>query len=127
MNKHFDGNGHITLDFAHMLELYADRRASLVILRHFPPFRYLVVPDIEIHVKKDPSGQSYLVHRYPGEIRNLEIKLNKRALEALRRLFKSGDVQWRVRRTGDETVFVHPGQVIRKVDAVDYGAASVGG
>jgi hypothetical protein len=127
MNKHFDGNGHVTLDFAHMLELYADRRGSLVILRHFPPFRYIVVPDIELHIKKDRSVPSYVVHRYPGEIRSLEIKLNQRALDALRRLYKSGDLCWRVTRGKDETVFAHPGRVIRKIDAVDCSAASAEG
>ena len=122
--RHFDGNGHVTLSFDQMMTLYSDRKRSLAILRRFPPFKYIVVPDVEIHVKKDPSDQSYVVHRYPGEIRTLEIKLNQRGKEALRRLYKSGDLAWRVSRETGEVVFFHPGEVIRKIDAVDYGAES---
>jgi hypothetical protein len=108
-----------------MLSLYADRKPSLAVLRRFAPYKYLVIPDIELHVKKDPSDQSYLIKRYPGEIRRLEFKCNARAIEALRRLYKSGDLNWRIKRGEGETIFFHPGQVIRKVDAVDYSAPSV--
>ena len=123
-NPHFDGNGHVTLSFDQMLSLYADRKPSLAILRQFAPYKYLVVPDVEIHVKKDPCGQSYMVKRYPGEVRRLDIKCNDHALQALRRLYKSGDLQWRIKRAEGETIFFHPGQVIRKVDAVDYSIPS---
>lgn len=124
MKRHFDGNGHVTLGFGQMLELYADRRASLVILRRFPPFKYLVIPDIELHIRKDTSERSYIIHRYPGEIRRLEIKCNDRALASLRRLYRSGDLAWRSHVEPGGVWFFHPGQVIRKVDAVDYGAES---
>jgi hypothetical protein len=124
MKKHFDGNGHVTLDFASMLELYADRRASLVILRCFPPYRYLVVPDIEIHVKRDPCDQSYVLHRYPGEVRKLDFKISEHGRVALRRLYKSGDLAWRRSVNSEEVIFSHPGQVIRKVDAVSYSVES---
>jgi hypothetical protein len=50
--------------------------------------------------------------------------LNARGLAALRRLYKSGDLNWRVSRETGETVFSHSGQVIRKVDAVDYSTES---
>ena len=126
-NRHFDGNGHITLSFDQMLSLYADRKPSLVILRRFPPFKYLVIPDIEIHVKKGYSEHSYIVHRYPGEVRRLACKLSERSIDALRRLYKSGDLSWKIQKEGDEIIFFRPGQVIRKVDAVDYSTPSVGG
>lgn len=123
-NKHFDGNGHVTLAFDQMLRLYSDRKPSLVVLRLLAPYKYLVIPDIELHIKKDPMDQSYVLHRYPGEIRTLDIKLNKIAREALRRLYKSGDLNWRISRKPDETVFFRPGQVVRKIDAADYSTES---
>jgi hypothetical protein len=110
-----------------MLALYADRKPSLAVLRRFPPHKYLVIPDVELHVKKDPCDQSYLIKIYPGSAVRLDIKLNDRALIALRRWYRSGDITWRVTKGKEETVFFHPGQVVWKIDAVDYSAISAEG
>lgn len=127
MNPHFDGRGHRTLGYMEMLERYRYDRRSVDVLRRFAPYRYLVIPDVEIIVKSGPMVALDLRFIYPGETISVCKNPNAIACDALRRLYRSGDTVWRVCKLSDGVMFSRRGCVIEDKSAVNYGIASAGG
>ena len=127
MSKHFDGWGHIILSYMDMIKRYARDYPSLAVLRRFSSYGYVVMPDVQIIVKKRQSDELEVLLAWPGESRRFCKKCNDRRISALRRLYKSGDLSWRRIDLGEEIMFSRPGRIVRNVKAVDYGAASAVG
>jgi len=127
VKNHFDGWGHRTCDYFELVKRYQADARSIRTLRNFAPHRYVVCPDVEIHVKKNPLDQSSVVLVYPGERRVLRLKMTKRQIEALRRLYLSSEVTWRHKENPEEVIFYRCGSVVENKAATDYSASSGGG
>ena len=122
MNLHFDGRGHRILSFFDMINRYRGDKKSTDVLRRLAPYRYVVVPDVEIIVKKGMLVAVEVKLIYPGETRTVTRHMNNRSLAALRRLYKSGDPAWRIYPLADGLMFSRRGCVIENKGAVDYSA-----
>ena len=120
MRRHFDGRGHIIGDYFEMERRFSGDTRSLSVLRHFAPFRYVCVPDVEIHVKKGQVEALEVVLVYPGEVKRLCKQMSSQALLALRRLYKSGDTSWRVAENDHEVVFRRKGQLMENKSSTNY-------
>jgi hypothetical protein len=112
---HFDGRGHKILGYFEMIKYYAGRIASLAVLRRFSPTMYTCIPDVEIHVKKGQSDNLEVILVYPAETVHLTCQSTERRSAALRRLYKSGDLNWRRRDTAFEVIFYHAGCLIENI------------
>jgi hypothetical protein len=112
MKRHFDGRGHGILDFFEMVKRYSGDFRSLAVLRQFAPSRYVVVPDCEIHIKKDRSDQSYCLLSWGSADRRAEFNVTDRRRAALLRLYRSGDTKWKIREDCREVVFSRMGCIV---------------
>ena len=122
MRIHFDGRGHRILDYLSMIERYRGDAASLAVLRNFAPYRYVVCPDVEIIVKNGPLVAVDVRLIYPGEIVTVCKNVSPQGLQALRRLYKSGDLAWRRMALDGGFAFCHRGRVIENKAATDYSS-----
>jgi len=123
-SPHYDGWGHRILGYFDMLTRFGPDNPSRAILRRLQPYRYVVMPDVQIIVKKRSADELHVVLTWPCETRRLIFKCNDRRMEALRRLYRSGDLAWRRIDLGDEIMFSRPGVIIRNKGAVDYSTES---
>lgn len=126
MKQHFDGWGHRTCDYFLLVDRFRGDHASMKVLRNFAPFRYVVLPDVEIRLQKGMEGLVEVVLFWPGESRRLCKKIDERAWLALRRLWMSGDLTWKRRKEGETFILSREGRVVENRAAVDYSGAAGG-
>lgn len=94
MGKHFDGWGHVTLGYLELVKRFSRDYPSLAAIRQLAPYKYVIMPDVEINVKKGRSDELDVVLYWPGETRRFCKKCDERSLDALRRLARSQKSGW---------------------------------
>lgn len=112
MGKHFDGWGNPILGFAEMLAWYAGDGQSLSVIRRLPPFRYVVMPDVEIILDVDEPDRIEVRRIWPGGNVLKSHFVGKRVISVLRSLYSSPEAVWRHRRDGTKVIWKHSGRVI---------------
>lgn len=100
--KRYDAAGNPILPLEAMKLYYKDDPNALDILKSKMPFRYVVIPDIEIHIKLTQPGQARLYRIFPGATEDYDIELSERAVERCRWLYRRGG-RWTHTSVGDFT------------------------
>lgn len=94
--KRFDAAGHRILSREDMLSYYQNDRASLDIVKRNMPYRYVVIPAIEILIDKQNPGSVDVYLIFPGETKLIEKDVSVRAVEGLRATYR-GKPGWVVK------------------------------
>ncbi len=112
VSKHFDAWGTPILDFFGMIRWYRADPDSLAVIRRLPSFRYVVIPDVELTIELPEAVSLEIRCTWPcGSIINRKI-LGERVIDALRRLYVSSEVEWRVSRAEKYIIWKRKGKVI---------------
>jgi hypothetical protein len=92
--KHYDGQGHETLDFFAMAKYYQGDLLSLDVLKKYPPFKYQVIPRKVFVINLDHPNSIYAYTIYPGKSDGRMVEINDRQLDYLRRLYSDKSKGW---------------------------------
>ena len=88
-----------------MLMYYEDDKSSQDTIRRFRPSELLVVPDIYIRLNKDNPANLTIARVYPNLQEARFVAASNRAVDCLRKLFKSKGGVWECYKEGRLIVF----------------------
>lgn len=86
--QRYDAAHNPILPLPDMKLFYKNNPEALALLKRFMPYRYVVIPNIEIRILLSDKtiGLMYII--FPGRTNQIELDLKEKDLENLRRLYK---------------------------------------
>ena len=116
MNRsHFDAWGRKTLDYASMVRWYQGDEKSLEVLRSLPSVRYAIIPNVELRISTAYKDTLEIISVWPGGNSTKRYFLSDHGINALRRLYRSSETQWRHSKGENCVIWKRRGCLVRAV------------